>query len=160
MLRQQVYHLKAELTAKNNMADHGEEGVKSDHFQLQQTIENLKHQLTLERNENTRIKSDLDSYRLKNTQLSMALESKERAYNELALQSKDLQLHLERNRRSSTSDYLGPMLEYKFNPSIYSSPYKDLGNLTNFNSTGSNLSRIFKSPMDLSDNKYTMCLIS
>lgn len=134
---------------RNQLYDKGNEDAHNDNFNLRQEIERLKHDLLLSQNEKFSLKSEIDLQKLKNQQLSAALDNKERSYNELKSQIKEMQIQIEKARRNgSEGSYTSPALDFRFNNSIYESPYRQFGAISGFSGNEDNLSEILKSAQD------------
>ena len=115
--------IKEELKAKVDCIDVDKESSKNENFVLKQSLEKTKHELLLQQNENGNLKSDIDSFKMKISQLTMIIESKERAYNELLMQAKEIQYQNDKLKIANESSLMSSYDAKNY--TAYESPFRN-----------------------------------
>ena len=123
-LKIEMFKTREDLKNKVDTFDRDKEETSNENFILKQNIEKLKHDLLIQQNENINLRSDIDSYKMQTNQLSIALDNKEKAYFELAQQTKDLQYKIDKLKQSVNNGFISPSSSLNFN-STYESPFRN-----------------------------------
>ena len=89
-LKDELYKTKEIMKAKTQLYE--VQNNEMEVFELQQEIEKLKHENLLRSNENALMRNEIEKWKMKATQNKLSYEAKDRAYNELSLQSKGFKL--------------------------------------------------------------------
>ena len=98
-----MYKTREEIKTKGELYDTNHQNLQI--FDMTQQLEKLKHENLILKNDVFVSKSDCENFKLQSTQMKLSLEAKERSYNDLHIQYKDLQIQLERTRRSTYPEY-------------------------------------------------------